>query len=126
MARSPRDGESNGAHRAAAEVYSWIWAISGAGWWRRLSPLSKRRADSAGLPSIGTSTSSSSGHLVIEGLAMKSKRKIAFDVEAFLGSAGLARKIVTYRLAEVIFTQALAARIERCARDTGSQRDGRE
>ena len=36
---------------------------------------------------------------------MKSKRKIAFDVEAFLGSAGLARKIVTYRLAEVIFTQ---------------------
>jgi CRP/FNR family cyclic AMP-dependent transcriptional regulator len=36
---------------------------------------------------------------------MKSKQNAAFNVEAFLDSAGIARKIVQYRRAEVIFTQ---------------------
>ena len=36
---------------------------------------------------------------------MKPKKSIEFNVEAFLGSAGLARKIVTYRTGEVIFAQ---------------------
>ena len=36
---------------------------------------------------------------------MKSEKKVAFNIEAFLGSAGLSRKMVAYRRAEVIFTQ---------------------
>ena len=36
---------------------------------------------------------------------MKSKRNGTFNVQAFLDSAGIARKIVEYRRAEVIFTQ---------------------
>jgi CRP-like cAMP-binding protein len=36
---------------------------------------------------------------------MKSTQNAAFNVEAFLDSAGIARKIVQYRRAEVIFTQ---------------------
>jgi len=36
---------------------------------------------------------------------MKSKPKGAFDAQAFLDSAGIARKVVEYRRAEVIFTQ---------------------
>jgi len=35
----------------------------------------------------------------------KSARKSAFDAQAFLDSAGLSRKVVPYRRAEVIFTQ---------------------
>jgi CRP/FNR family cyclic AMP-dependent transcriptional regulator len=38
-------------------------------------------------------------------IAMKSKRNGTFDAQAFLDSAGIARKIVEYRRAEVIFTQ---------------------
>jgi len=36
---------------------------------------------------------------------MKSKQNGTFNVQAFLDSAGIARKIVEYRRAEVIFTQ---------------------
>jgi CRP/FNR family cyclic AMP-dependent transcriptional regulator len=36
---------------------------------------------------------------------MKSTKKGTFNAQAFLGSAGIARKIVEYRGAEVIFTQ---------------------
>ena len=36
---------------------------------------------------------------------MKSKQKGTFNAQAFLDSAGIARKIVDYRRAEVIFTQ---------------------
>src|SRR6266571_6958517 len=36
---------------------------------------------------------------------MKSKRSRAFKAQTFLDSAGIARKIVEYRQAEVIFTQ---------------------
>jgi CRP/FNR family cyclic AMP-dependent transcriptional regulator len=36
---------------------------------------------------------------------MKSIKKGTFNAQAFLGSAGIARKIVEYRRAEVIFTQ---------------------
>jgi len=36
---------------------------------------------------------------------MESKPKGAFDVQAFLDSAGIARKIVEYRRGEVIFAQ---------------------
>ncbi len=36
---------------------------------------------------------------------MKSKQKAAFNAQAFLDSAGIARKIVEYRRADVIFTQ---------------------
>ena len=36
---------------------------------------------------------------------MKSKQNGPFDAQAFLDSAGIARKIVEYRWAEVIFTQ---------------------
>ena len=36
---------------------------------------------------------------------MKSKQKGSFNAQAFLDSAGIARKIVEYRRAEVIFTQ---------------------
>jgi CRP-like cAMP-binding protein len=36
---------------------------------------------------------------------MESKQKGAFDAQAFLDSAGLARKIVDYRRSETIFTQ---------------------
>ena len=36
---------------------------------------------------------------------MESTQKGTFNVQAFLGSAGIARKIVEYRRAEVIFTQ---------------------
>jgi CRP/FNR family cyclic AMP-dependent transcriptional regulator len=36
---------------------------------------------------------------------MESTKKGTFNVQAFLGSAGIARKIVEYRRAEVIFTQ---------------------
>jgi CRP-like cAMP-binding protein len=39
------------------------------------------------------------------GLAMESTKKGTFNVQALLGSAGIARKIVQYRRAEVIFTQ---------------------
>jgi CRP/FNR family cyclic AMP-dependent transcriptional regulator len=40
-----------------------------------------------------------------EGLAVESKRKSTFNARAFLNSAGVAKKIVEYRRAEVIFTQ---------------------
>src|SRR5438094_3491597 len=36
---------------------------------------------------------------------MESKASDAFNVDAFLGSAGVARRIVDYRRTEVIFTQ---------------------
>jgi CRP/FNR family cyclic AMP-dependent transcriptional regulator len=36
---------------------------------------------------------------------VKSKRKGAFNAEAFLGSSGISRKIVQYRRGETIFTQ---------------------
>jgi CRP/FNR family cyclic AMP-dependent transcriptional regulator len=36
---------------------------------------------------------------------VKSKRKAAFDVRAFLESAGMARQIVSFRRADVIYTQ---------------------
>jgi CRP-like cAMP-binding protein len=36
---------------------------------------------------------------------MESARKSTFDIQAFLDSAGVARKIVEYRRADVIFTQ---------------------
>src|SRR6266705_1481849 len=38
-------------------------------------------------------------------MEMESKSKGAFNVQAFLGSAGVARRIVDYRRTEVIFTQ---------------------
>ncbi len=40
---------------------------------------------------------------------MESKHKSAFNVEAFLDSAGLARRIVEYRRSETIFTQGDAS-----------------
>jgi CRP/FNR family cyclic AMP-dependent transcriptional regulator len=47
-----------------------------------------------------------SGHVVSQGgLAVESKQKSTFNAQAFLNSAGVARKIVQYRRAEVIFTQ---------------------
>jgi CRP/FNR family transcriptional regulator, cyclic AMP receptor protein len=49
---------------------------------------------------------SSTGPDVFQGgLAMESTHKGTFNAQAFLGSAGIARKIVEYRPAEVIFTQ---------------------
>ncbi len=36
---------------------------------------------------------------------MKSKQKVPFDAQAFLDSAGIAKEIVAYRRADVIFTQ---------------------
>ena len=36
---------------------------------------------------------------------MKSKRNVSFDAQAFLESAGIAKKIVEYRRADAIFTQ---------------------
>jgi CRP/FNR family cyclic AMP-dependent transcriptional regulator len=39
------------------------------------------------------------------GLDMESKHKGTFDAQAFLDSAGIARKVVGYRRGEVIFTQ---------------------
>src|SRR3989442_12902950 len=39
------------------------------------------------------------------GPAMESKQKGTFDAQAFLDSAGVARKIVEYRRSETIFTQ---------------------
>src|SRR5882672_2795472 len=39
------------------------------------------------------------------GPAMESKHKGTFDAQAFLDSAGVARKIVEYRRSETIFTQ---------------------
>src|SRR6266511_4391809 len=38
-------------------------------------------------------------------LAMKSKQKGTFNAQAFLDSAGIAKEIVDYRRADVIFTQ---------------------
>ena len=35
----------------------------------------------------------------------KSKRKTSFDVEKYLNTAGIARKIVNYRKGEIIFSQ---------------------
>jgi CRP-like cAMP-binding protein len=43
--------------------------------------------------------------MFFRGLAMKSKQNGTFDAQTFLDSAGVARKIVVYRRAEVIFTQ---------------------
>jgi CRP-like cAMP-binding protein len=39
------------------------------------------------------------------GLAMESKQKGTFNAQAFLDSAGIARKIVEYRRADVVFSQ---------------------
>jgi CRP/FNR family transcriptional regulator, cyclic AMP receptor protein len=36
---------------------------------------------------------------------MKGKRRDTFSAEAFLGSAGIAKRVVTYRRSDVIFTQ---------------------
>jgi CRP/FNR family cyclic AMP-dependent transcriptional regulator len=47
----------------------------------------------------------SAGPDVFKGLAMAFTKKGTFNAQAFLGSAGIARKIVEYRRAEVIFTQ---------------------
>jgi CRP/FNR family transcriptional regulator, cyclic AMP receptor protein len=43
--------------------------------------------------------------VVFQGFAMASKEKRTFNAQAFLDSPGIARKIVEYRRAEVIFTQ---------------------
>jgi CRP/FNR family cyclic AMP-dependent transcriptional regulator len=43
--------------------------------------------------------------VVVQDLAMASKQKSTFSAQAFLDSPGLARKIVEYRRAEVIFAQ---------------------
>jgi CRP-like cAMP-binding protein len=52
------------------------------------------------------STSSAASQVVFQGiLAMASEQKLTFNAQAFLDSAGIARKIVEYRRAEVIFTQ---------------------
>src|SRR6059036_1168314 len=56
-------------------------------------------------PSIGVVEGLVPGQAGCRGLAMESKPKGAFDVQAFLDSAGIARKIVEYRRGEVIFAQ---------------------
>jgi hypothetical protein len=40
---------------------------------------------------------------------MKTKKNAIFNAQAFLDSAGVARKIVEYRRGEVMFTQAILA-----------------
>jgi CRP-like cAMP-binding protein len=43
--------------------------------------------------------------MVFQGFAMESKQKSTFNAQAFLDSAGISRRIVEYRRAELIFTQ---------------------
>src|SRR6202790_459416 len=44
-------------------------------------------------------------HLINVNLKRKSKQKLAFDAQAFLDSAGVARKVVEYRRSQKIYSQ---------------------
>jgi hypothetical protein len=58
------------------------------------------------------------------GRAVESKRKGTFNAQAFLNSAGVARTIVEYRRADVIFKQDTPVRVQKISQETLAEMDG--
>jgi CRP-like cAMP-binding protein len=56
-------------------------------------------------PSVGVVEGPVPGQAGVKGVAMESKPKGAFDAQAFLDSAGIARRIAAYQRGDVIFAQ---------------------